>query len=436
MLPSDDLTVAGLAVLQIQFFQQQRNSLLMASGAVAALQSSTGEAEAQWAGGEGDLDFVLYDSRADPVVAKGRDVYYRFLSARPMPSRRVGETVAERAQVLKGWMEACYLQHNRERLSNSLRTASSSLAAEFDTVLNAVAAPCGRRVSGAVVPAANGGSVVALVVPLLGARDEDVRRTLTEASMLYAKALRCPWEANTHTITSAEFDLHVRFHCSGNDGEDGNSYGGGGDQQGHTRSGRRAVVLAEHLSASLVDTCEVASSYTSLLQCSLNLLALPQCKASFEKGDGFAQYLPLLDDALYRCLREPLHFLKLCVALSASFGEPVDVTAAVYDPESGSLGPAQMRGASYCVADKASQCSFTIGLHYYGGDKLPSVGVVCSQYLSRSHDSLLRMKISYPTDAEKSLSMNADGMFDIKALSAVIATSTMETMAFLCTQCQ
>lgn len=426
----EEFTVEGLAVLQIQFFRQQRSSLLMASAAVAALRG-TADVDAQWAGGDGDLDFVLYDPRTvESMQTKERNVDYHFLTARPMPARKPGETVEQRARALKKWMEACYLYHSADRLPASLRTTAPSLATEHDALVSVVPGTGGRRISGIAAPTTDGGTVLALVVPLLTARDEDVRRTLTETSMLYGKVMRCPWEAHLHSITTAEFDLHIKLLSQRG--------APSARQAGHSQAGAPSTtaVVAEHLTVHMTDNCESCASYIPLLQSCLNLRVLPQCGASYESGEGIAGYVPRLEAALYNCLREPLHFLKLTVALSASLGEPVDVAAAVHDLEGGSRGPAQVKGASYCVVDKATRCSFMIGLHYYGGTKLPSVGVVCSQYLAPSHDSLLRRKINYPKDAEQKLSVNADGMFDVAALAAMIATSTIETMAYLLTLCQ
>lgn len=406
--------VLGLRVYDVLFFQTFSHSNVVAAPSVTAAEADLLAKE--WSTGRADLDFVLFERKADASQDKKSNVDYRFLRTVPMPARRPGETKEARAQVLKSWMAECYLANSPSVLSDQLQETCSTLRAEYDNYLHAITNDAGRSVRGVVSRTEDGHHIIVLLIPLLMSEEEKVRQALNNLAALYAKAMHIPYSSIANEITSARFELHIRFNV--------------------TSRGRRPAVQAERMSVHLEDrSVQSQSSFVPFLQSCMDLRSLPQYSNTSQRGATFLDYIPQLESALYRSVREPLHFMKLVLSLSARFGDPVEVCTSHNDLDNRTKASKLVKSTSFCVVDRATLFSFMIGMHYYGGEQLPSVGVVANQYLGTAHEQLLRMKIQYPVNAA-AMRRDADGFFDVEELSTVIETSTLASMTYLMSTCQ
>ncbi|KPI83536.1 hypothetical protein ABL78_7421 [Leptomonas seymouri] len=190
-------------------------------------------------------------------------------------------------------------------------------------------------------------------------------------------------------------------------------------------------VLSEDVDLRILERSAAAGSDPRMLflKSCVNLHGLPRLSLT-QQGCGFIDYLPLLDSALYRRIREPLHFMKLVLGLCADFGSPIELSVSCKSlsaADSPQISPAR-RTAVFCVVDSASSVAFTVGLHYYSGEELPSIETTCTQYMDYQHDVPLSMKVKYPK-ACAAMPKDDDGFLDVEEVRLAMVHGVMEAIA-------
>lgn len=466
----DDICVLGTPVYKISWFVITTHTLLLASPtADHALRRHAGTSLAQSntlnnimhtnEASELDFDFVLYDHNGTAGGDKREVVDYSFLTALPQPARLPSQQqpLQERQRQLKNWIEASFLDHNRAHFPELLREASPTLAFEYDSVLRNIGAEAATGgtaatavkstasgsggaatpsscVQGLVLPSVDGSgsTVVDFTIPLLLTHAERAFQALSNLAVLYCKFAQHVWRAG-YQVTAVSATLHVRIRVPPKKG--------------------KLTVLTEEVSVDIADCSNgvLSESLVPFLRSCLNLSDLPKLSLN-QQGEGFIDYLPQLDDVLFHRLREPLHFVKLILGLSADFGSPVecsvscrplsslDVTGiAPPSPPHGSANgaatatvpsPAMLsrKTAVFCVIDGATSIGFTVGVHYHSGEELPSIETTCLQYLDNKHEAPLSAKVKYArTGAD--MPKDGDGFVDVEELRRAVVQGVMNCMA-------
>jgi hypothetical protein len=411
-----ELCVQGTPVYRVTWFLVHTHTLLLASPtADAALRQCGGDAA--WGSGDADLDFVLHDLSGGAGGDKREVVDYRFLAASPPPPRAAGQTPGERQAQLQAWMEMCFTQYNREHFADLLLEASPTLHFEYDSVLKNIGADgtgeTRRTVHGLVLPAmdGSGGSIVHFTIPLLLKHARKPYEALSNVAVLYCKFAHHTWRP-AYQVVAVEADLHVVIRVA--------------------PKKERLTVVSEEVVMRITDRAAGGATDDSLvpfLKSCLDLRGLPKLSLN-PQGGGFIDFLPQLDDALYRRIREPLHFVKLVLGLTADFGNPVELSVSCKP-----LGAADYpqtspmrKTAVFCVVDRASSIAFTVGLHYHSGSELPSIETTCTQYLNLHHEAPLSMKVKYPKSGA-AMAKDDDGFVMVEDLRVAVVHGVMECMA-------
>lgn len=450
LMHDDVLVVAGVSVCNVSWFTVDTHSLLLASATADAARISQKERWQQRRPHDGDistenddaqLDFVLYDATASAMSDKSAVVDYTFLTAQPQPSRVLGEDLVAYQARLKHWMEACYAGHYAARFIDHLRSASPALSFEYDSVLKLIRSADGQRtVRGLVAPTLGGSGhhLISFTVPLLvTGRAEKVFQSLNNLAVLYCKVSHVKWRPS-YQLTSVEVDVHTRFRTAQPTG--------------------RITLIAESVVLRLRDAAaaaggvagattegNTADSLIPFLHSCVDLHGLPRLSMA-QQGAGFLDHIPRLEHTLYRRIREPLHFLKLVLGLMADFGSPIDVSAscraltATVDsatpqpplswspPPPPQYPPPMRKTATFCVVDRITKMSFTIGLHYQSGDEFPSVETTCNQYLDARHGATISRRVKFSRSAS-SMRKDDDGFLDVEDLRVTVVRETLECMS-------
>lgn len=422
-LLEDELCVMGTPVYHISWFIIRTRTLLLASPtADSALQHHT--RDLLWRGGEADFDFVLHDIHSSAGADKREIVDYAFLAARPQPPRSSAQSPAERQAQLKKWMEECLLAYNDIHFEDLLRDASTTLYFEYDAFLKDIGGGGGgaaetagvekklRRVRGLVLPSldGSGGTLVHFTIPLLLTHAEKVYQALNNVAVLYCKFAHHVWRAG-YQVCAVEADLQVRIRVQPKTG--------------------KLTALSEDVTMRIDDRADsrAGESLVPFLKSCVDLHGLPKLTLS-SQGCGFIDFLPQLDDVLYRRIREPLHFVKLVLGLVADFGSPIELSVsrkALSGADAPQASPAR-KTAVFCVVDGATSIAFSIGLHYHDGQELPSIETTCMQYLDPQHETPLSLKVRYPKTGV-AMRKDDDGFVDVEELRVAVVHGVMECMA-------
>ncbi|CAG9568799.1 conserved hypothetical protein [Leishmania major strain Friedlin] len=450
LMHDDVLVVAGVSVCHVSWFAVDTHSLLLASATADAARISQKDRWQQqrphdggtWTENEDvQLDFVLYGAKASAMNDTSEVVDYTFLTAQPQPSRVPGEALVAYQARLKHWMETCYAAHYAARFIDHLRSASPALSFEYDSVLKLISSADGQRtVRGLVAPALDGSGhhLISFTVPLfVTGRAAKVFQSLNNVAVLYCTMSHVKWKPS-YQLTSVEADVHTRFRTA-------------------QRTGR-ITLIAESVVLRLRDAAaaggeagattegRAADSLISFLHSCVDLYGLPRLSMA-QQGAGFLDHIPRLEHTLYRRIREPLHFMKLVLGLMADFGSPIDVSAscraltATVDSATPQLPlpwspqqqqqqhpPPMRRTATFCVVDRTTAMSFTIGLHYQSGDEFPSVETTCNQYLDAQHGATVSRRVKFSRSAS-SMRKDDDGFLDVEDLRVIVVRETLECMS-------
>lgn len=401
----EKIEVNGIRRCDVYFFLQSSSATLIACPMVHhALEGGAGlgcAPTAEWLKGHGDLDFVLFDASVDASTDRtGKQVDYSFLAAKPQPPRKPSETHTQRAQVLRQWMEDCFQNVATPPVADQLKNFSPTLAFEYDSYLKNLNGENGRRV---VVE--TGKDSLTLIIPLFLSYGAKIKQNLTDLASLYAKYTHAPW-LNHQNVTVSDFDLNMSF----------------------STTQRNLTVSAERLSVRMEDEAG-SNSYVPFLQSCIDLRSLPQYSSTMQAGASFMDYVPLLEESLYRNIREPLHFMSVVSYIAGHFGDPIDVSASCYEIDASSNSPPMVKTATFCVVDQDTSCSFMVNIHYYNGTEYPSVGIVSNQYLSPYSNSLLRSKLKFPP--KDATPKDSDGFMDADKLGEAIVSGAFQSMSTL-----
>ncbi|KPA73254.1 hypothetical protein ABB37_01858 [Leptomonas pyrrhocoris] len=423
-----DVCVLGTPVYGVSWFVTHTRTLLLASPtADAAIRRQA--SDAAWRDGETDLDCVLCDLAACAGTDKREAVDYTFLTALPRPQRIRGQSVGDRQAQLLQWMEACIVCRSQTHLPELLRGASPTLHFEYDSALRSIGGgrgdggrvgggPGTRRVQGLVLAAVEGGggSLVRLRIPLLLERSEKVNAALNNVAVLYCKFSHRVWRTS-YQVSAVETDLHVCIRVIPPTG--------------------KLTVLSEDVELRIADGSAAADSNNQslvpFLKSCVDLNGLPKLKLTHE-GGGFIDHLPQLEEALYRRIREPLHFLKLMLGLGADLGGPIDLCVSCKAVMRSDIPqtPPTCRTAVFCAVDSESSAAFTVGLHYSSGKELPSIETTCTQYLNRQDSAVLSAKVKY-SKPSTTMPRDDDSFLDVEGLRAEVVRGVMECMTLALT---
>ncbi|GET85867.1 hypothetical protein, conserved [Leishmania tarentolae] len=452
LMHDDVLVVTGVPVCNVSWFTVDTQSLLLASTTADAARISQKEEwqqqgpyyEDMWMKDEDiQLDFVLYAPKANAMNDKSEIVDYTFLTVQPQPSRMPGEALVAYQARLKQWMEACYAVYYAERFTDHLRRASPALFLEYDSVLSLITSADGQRaVRGIVAPILDGSGdhLISFTVPLfVTSQAEKVFQSLNNLAVLYCKVSQVKWKSS-YQLTSVEVDVRTCFRTA--------------QKTGRATLIEELVVLRLRDAAAAVAAGEAgadkersaADSLISFLHSCVDLNGLPRLSMA-QKGAGFLDHIPRLEHALYRRIREPLHFMKLVLGLMADFGSPIDISTScralnhVDDSSTPQLAlpwspkqqqqqhhpPPMRKTATFCVVDRTTKMGFTIGLHYQSGDELPSVETTCSQYLEAQHGTAVSRRVKFSKSAS-SMRKDDDEFLDVDDLRVTVVHATLECM--------
>ncbi|CAJ1014541.1 hypothetical protein Q4I32_001089 [Leishmania shawi] len=440
LIHNDVLVVAGVSVCNVSWFIVEAHSLLLASATADAARISQQEQRRQqqqqshgdgmWTEDEGvQLDFVFYDAKVSAMNDKSEVIDYTFLTAQPRPSQVPGEALAAYQARLKRWMEACYASYYAAHFIAHLRSASPALFLEYDSVSKLIGTADGQRpVHGLVAPTVDvsGDHLISFTIPLLLTKHSlKVFQSLSNLAVLYCKVSHAKWRPS-YQLTGVEVDVHACFSTA-------------------QRTGR-ITLIAESVVLRLRDAAvageadaktegNATDSLIPLLHSCVNLQGLPRLTMAHQRA-GFLDYIPRLEQALYRRIREPLHFMKLVLGLMADFGSPIDVSVSCREltvPGDGTTlppppSPPMPRTATFCVVDRTTKLSFTIGLHYQSAYDLPSVETTCNQYLDARHGAAVSRRVRF-LKSPSSMRTDDDGFLDIEDLRVTVVHATLECMS-------
>lgn len=422
----DTLTVLGVALYSIRWWQVHRKSLLLASPTADTAAASARNLRRVRA--ENDVDFVLFGPSTDVTADKIPTVDYSFLHCRPRPALEVEETVATREQKLKHWMEESYIAYHQKTFLRQLQQLSPQLCHEYEWCQANLHGQGGSRaVRGVVVPPSgdqNGGSSTVVVsLPLLASHAEKIYQSVSNLAALYAKVMRVPWKPS-YQLSSVDMSLLLTYRISTRD-------------QTYSVLSEQPMVQIEDLSTT------GTHAIVEMLHTCINVADLPSYADAWRHGATIGEFLPQLEKVMYERVRQPLHFMKLVLGLTADLGEPLEVCMSCKDlcssgDAAGKSAPSTaqlLQLASFCVVDRATGFCFMIRLQYHSGFELPSVHVVSSQLVRAADDSLLRAKVQYPKETAP-LHRDVDGFLDVEEVRVLVVRGVFESMASLSAACR